>query len=155
MLYLDYAKKVEEGYILNFFADSEDDIKEVSGGKEFITKNGTNYGAPLPSSTVVITMPDKSRKTYILDDGNNWVVGGEPSGVAVEANVATTDRDEELVSLKVGDKTYKNSKMIPYESAVVPSNEVLKGVEYDKKVYRMPTGMTPAAPTALVTGGVV
>ena len=68
MLYLDYAKKVEEGYILNFFADSEDDIEEVSGGKEFITKNGTNYGAPLPSSTVVITMPDKSRKTYILDE---------------------------------------------------------------------------------------
>lgn len=155
MLYLDYAKKVEEGYILNFFADSEDDIEEVSGGKEFITKNGTNYGAPLPSSTVVITMPDKSRKTYILDDGNNWVVGGEPSGAVVEANVATTDQDEELVSLKVGDKTYKNSKMIPYESTVLPSDEALRGVEYNEKVYRIPTGMTPAISTALVTGGVV
>lgn len=155
MLYLDYAKKTEEGYILNFFADSEDDIKEVSGGKEFITKNGTNYGAPLPSSTVVITMPDKSRKTYILDDGNNWVVGGEPSGVAVEANVETADNDEELVSLKVGDKTYKNSKMIPYKSTVLPSDEVLKAVEYDKKIYQMPKSMTPANSTALVTGGVL
>lgn len=155
MLYLDYAKKVEEGYILNFFADSEDDIEEVSGGKEFITKNGTNYGAPLPSSTVVITMPDKSRKTYILDDGNNWVVGGEPSGVAVEANVETTDNDEELVSLKVGDKAYKNSKMIPYKSTVLPSDEALQGVEYNEKVYRIPTGMTPVDTSALVTGGVV
>lgn len=155
MLYLDYAKKVEEGYILNFFADSEDDIKEVSGGKEFITKNGTNYGAPLPSSTVVITMPDKSRKTYILDDGNNWVVGGEPSGAVVEANVETTDNDEELVSLKVGDKAYKNSKMIPCKSTVLPSDEALRGVEYNEKVYRIPTGMIPSNSTALVTGGVV
>ena len=66
MLYLDYAKQVGDRYILNFFADSVEDIDEVANGKEFITKNGTNYGVPMASSTVVVTMPDKSKKTYVL-----------------------------------------------------------------------------------------
>ena len=60
MLYLDYAKQIGNRYILNLFADSVEDINEISGGKEFITKNGTNYGVPLASSTIVITMPDRS-----------------------------------------------------------------------------------------------
>lgn len=48
MLYLNYAKQVAGiGYILNFFADSEKDIEEVSGGKSFISNNGINYGASL------------------------------------------------------------------------------------------------------------
>lgn len=72
MLYLDYAKKTENGYILNFFADSVDDIAEVSNGKEFVTKNGTNYGVPLASSTVVITLPDKTKKTYVLNNDGEW-----------------------------------------------------------------------------------
>lgn len=72
MLYLDYAKPVGNGYILNFFADKIEDIQEVSGGKEFVTKNGTNYGVPLASSTVVITYPDKSKKTFVLDDSGEW-----------------------------------------------------------------------------------
>ena len=69
---VDYAKKTENGYILNFFADSVDDIAEVSNGKEFVTKNGTNYGAPLASSTVVITLPDKTKKTYVLNNDGEW-----------------------------------------------------------------------------------
>lgn len=72
MLYLDYAKQVGDRYILNFFADSVEDIDEVADGKEFITKNGTNYGVPLASSTIVITMPDKSKKTYMLGEDGNW-----------------------------------------------------------------------------------
>lgn len=75
MLYLNYAKPMENGYIMNFFADKVEDIEEVSNGKEFITKNGTNYGVPLAGSTVVITPPDKEKKTFILGDNGEWVEG--------------------------------------------------------------------------------
>ena len=76
MLYLDYAKPVEGGYILNFFADKVEDMESITGGKEFITKNGTNYGVPLKGSTVVITAPDKEKKTFVLDENGNWNEGG-------------------------------------------------------------------------------
>ncbi len=149
MLYLDYAKQMNNGYILNFFADNENDILEVADGKEFITKNGTNYGVPLASSTVVITMPDKSEKTYVLNDEGVWEIGGEKSGTEVEVNVETTDQDEDLKSLKVGDTTYNNIKMTPVFGTVLPSFEALKGVEYKKKIYRVPVGMIPAFGTVL------
>ncbi len=73
MIYLNYAKAMANGYILNFFADSEKDLEEVSNGKHFITKNGTDYGVPQPSSTVVITMPNKTKKTYMMDNSGEWV----------------------------------------------------------------------------------
>ena len=44
MLYLDFAKPVEGGYILNFFADTVEDIEEISNDKKFVTLNGTDYG---------------------------------------------------------------------------------------------------------------
>lgn len=72
MLYLDYAKQMQNGYILNFFADDEKDIEEVSGGKEFITRNGLSYGSPLAGSTIVITNPDKTKTTFILNDNGEW-----------------------------------------------------------------------------------
>ena len=79
MLYLDYAKPIGERYILSFFADKVEDIQEVSNGKSFVTKNGIDYGVPMASSTVIITAPDKIKKTYILgEDGEmteknmNW-----------------------------------------------------------------------------------
>lgn len=76
MLYLDYAKPVEGGYVLNFFADKVEDMGSITGGKEFITKNGTNYGAPLKGSTVVITAPDKVKRTFVLDENGEWNEGG-------------------------------------------------------------------------------
>ena len=76
MLYLDYAKQIDSGYILNLFADSFEDIEEVSNGKSFVTKNGTNYGAPLKGSTVVITAPDKAKRTFVLDENGDWNEGG-------------------------------------------------------------------------------
>lgn len=76
MLYLDYAKPVDGGYILNFFADKVEDMESITGGKEFITKNGTNYGVPLKGSTVVITAPDKEKKTFVLDENGEWNEGG-------------------------------------------------------------------------------
>lgn len=84
MLYLNYAKQVAGiGYILNFFADSEKDIEEVSGGKSFISNNGINYGSPLSSSTIVITYPDKTKKTYVLSEDGNWYAGGANPGSKV------------------------------------------------------------------------
>ena len=72
MLYLDYAKKIGDRYILNFFANSIEDIAEVSNGKRFVTKNGTDYGVPLASSIIVITEPDKTKKTYLLGEDGIW-----------------------------------------------------------------------------------
>lgn len=90
MLYLDYAKPVSGiGYILNFFADSEEDIEEVSGGKSFVSKNGINYGVPLASSTIVITQPDKTKKTYVLSEDGNWYAGGANPGSKVEVNTVS------------------------------------------------------------------
>lgn len=79
MLYLDYAKPIGEGYILNFFADKVEDIQEVSNGKRFVTKNGMDYGVPMASSTIVITTPDKIKKTYILGEDGEWKEGGGSS----------------------------------------------------------------------------
>ena len=72
MIYLDYVKKMDNGYIVNFFADKEEDILTVSDGKPFVTNNGTNYGVPLAGSTIVITMPDKTKKTYVLMGNRMW-----------------------------------------------------------------------------------
>lgn len=72
MLYLDYAKQMQNGYILNFFADNEKDIEEISGGKEFVTRNGLSYGSPLAGSTIVITNPDKTKTTFVLNDNGEW-----------------------------------------------------------------------------------
>lgn len=90
MLYLDYAKPVSGiGYILNFFADSEKDIEEISGGKSFVSKNGINYGVPLASSTIVITQPDKTKKTYVLSEDGNLYAGGANPGSKVEVNTVS------------------------------------------------------------------
>ena len=72
MLYLNYAKPIQGGNILDFFADSEKDLEAVSGGKKFIANNGTDYGVPVDSSTVIITLPDKTKKTYVLS-GGEWI----------------------------------------------------------------------------------
>lgn len=72
MLYLNYAKQMKNGFILNFFADPEKDLEAVSGGKKFIANNGTDYGVPVDSSTVIITLPDKTKKTYMLS-GGEWI----------------------------------------------------------------------------------
>lgn len=86
MLYLDYAKQIDSGYILNLFADSFEDIKEVSNGKSFVTKNGTNYGVPQAGSTVTITTPNAPKTTYVIDVEGTWVVAENISYSAVVAN---------------------------------------------------------------------
>lgn len=75
MLYLDYAKQTENGYIMNFFANSVEDLEDISEGKEFVTKNGTNYGVPAPQSVVTITNRDGEKTTYLMGEDGNWIPG--------------------------------------------------------------------------------
>ena len=123
MIYLDYAKKVANGYILNFFADTEEDIAEVSNGKHFITKNGTDYGIPQPSSTVVITMPDKTKKTYILNEAGEWQLGGGETDYSRLTNVPIT-----LANL--ADKDFIPEANTYYEHLGETTENFVKGIIY-------------------------
>lgn len=79
MYYLDYAKKVDDRYILNFFADSAEDLKDVPTDKPYITRNGTNYGIPLDTS--VVTIIEKGTKVnYVLQNGA-YIAGGDVAPV--------------------------------------------------------------------------
>lgn len=75
MYYLDYAKKVGDRYILNFFADTAEDIADVPINTPYITRNGTNYGIPLETSIVTVIENDV-RKNYVLQNGA-YVAGGD------------------------------------------------------------------------------
>lgn len=75
MYYLDYAKKVGERYILNFFADTTEDIADVPTDTPYITRNGTNYGVPLETSIVTVVENDV-RKNYVLQNGA-YIAGGD------------------------------------------------------------------------------
>lgn len=75
MYYLDYAKKVGDRYILNFFADTAEDIADVPTNTPYITRNGTNYGIPLETSIVTVIENDV-RKNYVLQNGT-YVAGGD------------------------------------------------------------------------------
>lgn len=75
MYYLDYAKKVGDRYILNFFADTAEDIADVPTNTPYITRNGTNYGIPLETSIVTVIENDV-RKNYVLQNGV-YVAGGD------------------------------------------------------------------------------
>lgn len=136
MLYLDYAKKMDNGYILNFFADSEQDISEVSDGRSFVTKNGSDYGAPLASSTIVVTEPDKTKKTYVLLESGSWELGGSVAGSSVEVNVATTDEDPYLKSLKVDGSVYRNHSVVANPSGTPLDPPYLRRLECDGVIYQ-------------------
>ncbi len=75
MYYLDYAKKVGERYILNFFADTIEDLVNVPTNEPYITRNGFNYGIPLDSSVVTI-VENGAQKNYVLQNGA-YVAGGD------------------------------------------------------------------------------
>lgn len=85
MYYLDYAKKVGDRYILNFFADSAEDLKYVPTDKPYITRNGMNYGVPLDTSVVTIVEKD-TIVNYVLQNGA-YIAGGDVAPVvgALEA----------------------------------------------------------------------
>ena len=122
MLYLDYAKQIDSGYILNLFADSFEDIKEVSNGKSFVTKNGTNYGVPQAGSTVTITTPNAPNTTYVIDVEGTWVVAENISYSAVVAN-PTDEATEKLEKLKVNDTTYGVGSKLYRKTVIVTKDE--------------------------------
>lgn len=93
MLYLDYAKPLGGGYILNFFADDTADLESISDGKSFVTKNGTDYGVPQESSTCVITAPNTDKKTFVMDAEGIWV---EAENVQVGLNIENGTGDSSL-----------------------------------------------------------
>lgn len=75
MYYLDYAKPVGNRYVLNFFADTIEDLKDVPTTTAYVTRNGTNYGIPLDTSVVTI-VENGIRVNYVLQNGK-YIVGGD------------------------------------------------------------------------------
>ena len=108
-----YAKPLADGkYILSFFADSVADLESISHGQKFVTKNGTDYGVPQPSSTVVITMPDKTRKTYVLNKTGEWQEGGADIGgnkfvELVQRTIKAVTEDDLQGSTSIGNSAFK------------------------------------------------
>lgn len=85
MFYLDYAKQVGDRWILNFFADTAEDLKDVPTNTPYITRNGTNYGIPLDTS--VVTIVEKGVKVnYVLQQGK-YIAGGDIAPVVAEKTI--------------------------------------------------------------------
>ena len=65
MLTLNYAKKVTGGYVMNFYADTEEDVTAFNGSKDFL-----NYGKPVAGSVVTMTGSGANVNYYLGLDGN-------------------------------------------------------------------------------------
>lgn len=148
MLYLDYAKQIGNRYILNLFADSVEDINEISGGKEFITKNGTNYGVPLASSTVVITAPDKAKRTFVLDENGDWNEGGLNPNEFYTKEAADEKFMEKAGGSITGDLTVGGNLVVNGKTTTVES----ENIAVKDKLIEVASGNTAklAAPAGLV-----
>ena len=148
MLYLDYAKPVEGGYILNFFADKVEDMESIAGGKEFITKNGTNYGVPLKGSTVVITAPDQVKRTFVLDENGNWNEGGLNPNEFYTKEAADEKFMEKAGGSITGDLTVGGNLVVNGKMTTVES----ENIAVKDKLIEVASGNTAklAAPAGLV-----
>lgn len=148
MLYLDYAKPVEGGYILNFFADKVEDMESIAGGKEFITKNGTNYGVPLKGSTVVITTPDQVKRTFVLDENGNWNEGGLNPNEFYTKEAADEKFMEKAGGSITGDLTVGGNLVVNGKMTTVES----ENIAVKDKLIEVASGNTAklAAPAGLV-----
>lgn len=148
MLYLDYAKPVGGGYILNFFADKVEDMESITGGKEFITKNGTNYGVPLKGSTVVITAPDKEKKTFVLDENGEWNEGGLDPNQFYTKEAADEKFMEKAGGSITGDLTVGGNLVVNGKTTTVES----ENLAVKDKLIEVAAGNTAklAAPAGLV-----
>ena len=106
MYYLDYAKKVDDRYVLNVFADSAEDLKDVPTDKPYITRNGTNYGIPLDTS--VVTIIEGGTKVNCVLQNGAYIAGGDVAPV-----VGTLEATE--------NKTYlaKDANLDGYNQVVV------------------------------------
>lgn len=148
MLYLDYAKPVDGGYILNFFADKVEDMESITGGKEFITKNGMNYGVPLKGSTVVITAPDKEKKTFVLDENGEWNEGGLDPNQFYTKEAADEKFMEKAGGSITGDLTVGGNLVVNGKTTTVES----ENLAVKDKLIEVAAGNTAklAAPAGLV-----
>ena len=148
MLYLDYAKPVKGGYILNFFADKVEDMESITGGKEFVTKNGTNYGVPLKGSTVVITAPDKGKKTFVLDENGEWNEGGLDPNQFYTKEAADEKFMEKAGGSITGDLTVGGNLVVNGKTTTVDS----ENLAVKDKLIEVAAGNTTklAAPAGLV-----
>lgn len=129
MLYLDYAKRTENGYILNFFADSYDDLEEVSDGKEYVTLNGVNYGVPMAESVVTITDKNGEKTTYVMGDDGQWVQGDVDI-----SNYYTKEQSDE----KFATKESVEDINLPHFNTLGTleyGNYVLRDITMDDKTY--------------------
>ena len=123
MLYLDYAKPVEGGYILNFFADKVEDMESITGGKEFITKNGTNYGVPLDTSVVTI-IEEGTKVNYVLQNGA-YIAGGDVAPTEEKTVVLALANGDQVITPTDGKNISKVTITKPVE--LLPEN-IKKGI---------------------------
>lgn len=65
MLTLNYAKKVSNGYVMNFYADTEADVIGFNAAKDFM-----NYGKPVAGSVVTYTGTGEDTNYYLGADGS-------------------------------------------------------------------------------------
>lgn len=159
MLYLDYAKPLADGkYILSFFADSVADLESISHGQKFVTKNGTDYGVPQAGSTVVITMPDKTKKTYILNKAGEWQEGGADIGgnkfvELVQRTIKAVTEDDLQGLTSIGD--YAFSYCSELTSVTIPDSvtSIRKQAFYDCSGLTSIT-MLPTNPPTIVSSAI-
>lgn len=75
MISLDYAKLVENGYVLNFYADSYDEVEKFDTSKKFLT-----YGVPLPGSIITVVEHGIKTNYQIQEDGSIVELPSESGG---------------------------------------------------------------------------
>ena len=123
MYYLDYAKKVDDRYILNFFADSAEDLKDVPTDKPYITRNGTNYGIPLDTSVVTI-IEEGTKVNYVLQNGA-YIAGGDVAPTEEKTVVLALANGDQVITPTDGKNISKVTITKPVE--LLPEN-IKKGI---------------------------
>lgn len=78
MITLGYAKKIGDRYVMNFFADTEEDLENFDTKANFMF-----YGAPLAGSVITCTSGEQKTSYYIDKSGSLVKIksGDVPSGI--------------------------------------------------------------------------
>lgn len=93
MITLNYAKKTDNGYIMNFYADDSSDITNFDPDKKFMF-----YGKPLAGSVVTLVGGSEYTNYYLDENGELVELGGD------------TPEPISLVEFKVGDSIVEGTK---------------------------------------------